>query len=410
MASDAATPALLFTAFEPSGDDHASAVIRELRRRHPTLPIYAWGGPKMARAGATIVAETGQDAVVGVPGWDKIRLHHRINRDIANWIERNHVTVHIPVDSPAANFPICKIAKRAGLTVVHLVAPQLWAWGPWRLRKLRNRTDLVLCLLPFEESWFRRRGVPARFIGHPLFDEPLDFDRLDELARGLPDGHPRVAILPGSRPAELRRSFPVLLGAFKELRKRHPEMTGVVAATTEPVRDQLYQAAIRLGGWPDGLDIRTGETDLVARWCDIALVVSGTVTLQLAKQARPMVIFYKTNELAYNTVGKRVITTRYFALPNLIVGHEVIPELIPYFKGTQRLIDAADSLIRHPLAQQAQRVALQDVASRFAGKMASAEAADAIEEMAGMRPTAGALTDPREEADTADQQFGRIST
>jgi len=156
MTTDGVTPTLLFTAFEPSGDDHAAAVIRELRRRHPNLPIYAWGGPKMARAGATIICETGQDAVVGVPGWDKIRQHQRINKDIARWIATNRATVHIPVDSPAANFPICKIAKKSGLKVCHLVAPQVWAWGGWRIRKLRRRTDLVLCLLPFEERWFTR--------------------------------------------------------------------------------------------------------------------------------------------------------------------------------------------------------------------------------------------------------------
>ncbi len=386
MTTDGVIPTLLFTAFEPSGDDHAAAVIRELRRRHPNLPMYAWGGPKMARAGATIICETGQDAVVGVPGWDKIRQHQRINKDIARWIATNRATLHIPVDSPAANFPICKLAKKAGLKVCHLVAPQVWAWGGWRIRKLRRRTDLVLCLLPFEERWFNQRKVPARFIGHPLFDEPLDFDRLDDLIRNLPEGHPRVALLPGSRPAELRRNFPVILQAFKELRRRFPDMTGVIAATTDQVRDQLYSRAVKMGGWPEGLDIRTGETDLVVRWCDVALVVSGTVTLQIAKQAKPMVIMYKTNELTYKLVGKRVITTRYFALPNLIAGHEVIPELIPYFKGTRRLVESAEMLLRHPLAQQAQRIALQDVSSRFAGKIASAEAADAIEEIAGMRP------------------------
>lgn len=384
MPTDGLTPSLLFTAFEPSGDDHAAAVIRELRRRHPTLPIFAWGGPKMARAGATIISETGHDAVVGVPGWDKIRQHQRINRDIARWVKVHRPTVHIPVDSPAANFPICRITKRAHIKVVHLVAPQVWAWGGWRIGKLRRRTDLVLCLLPFEESWFRKRSVPARFVGHPLFDEPLDLDRLDEQLRGLPEGHPRIAILPGSRPAELRRNFPILLAAFKELRRRHPTMTGVVGATTEPVRDQLYQRANKLGGWPEGLDIRTGETDLVVRWCDLSLVVSGTVTLQLAKQAKPMIILYKTNEFAYKVVGRHLINTRYFALPNLVEGHEAVPELIPYFKGADRLVDAADDLVRHPLRQQAQRLSLQDVSSRFAGKIASSEAADAIEEVAGL--------------------------
>jgi len=173
----------------------------------------------------------------------------------------------------------------------------------------------------------------------------------------------------------------VLLGAFKELRKRHPEMTGVVAATTEPVRDQLYQSAIRLGGWPDGLDIRTGETDLVARWCDLALVVSGTVTLQLAKQARPMVIFYKTNELAYNAVGKRVITTRYFALPNLIVGHEVIPELIPYFKGI-----AISSRTRNEIPSQMARNRRCRMACIISARPFIPFRFDALESIAHARP------------------------
>lgn len=119
-------PGVLFTAFEPSGDDHASAVIAELRARHPLLPIYAWGGPKMARAGATLIERTGDDAVMGLPGLKKIIEHARINRRISRWLSgegRGKVALHVPVDSPGANFPICRITRRHGLRVVHLVAP-----------------------------------------------------------------------------------------------------------------------------------------------------------------------------------------------------------------------------------------------------------------------------------------------
>jgi len=388
----AGAPSLLFTAFEPSGDDHASSVIRELRRRHPDLEINAWGGPKMARAGATIVQRTGDDAVVGIPKWDTIQRYRRMHREIDSWIRANRPTVHIPVDSPAANFPVCKAAKRAGCKVVHLVAPQLWAWGPWRLRKLKRCTDLVLCLLPFEEAWFRDRRVSARFIGHPLFDEPIDLDTLSERAELLPRGSPRILLLPGSRPAELRRNFPVLLAAFRELKRRHPGMVGVVAATSEAGRESLYARANLHGGWPDDVDIVVADTDLAVRWCELALVVSGTVTLQLAKQARPMVIFYKTNELSYKLIGRHVITTKFFALPNLIAGggRAIVPELIPYFNGPERLIEAADALIRDPAAQEAQRQALRRLTARFAGRIASAEAADAIEQVAGIARSAHA--------------------
>jgi lipid-A-disaccharide synthase len=381
-----ANPAVLFTAFEPSGDDHASGVIRELRRRRPDLPIYAWGGPKMRRAGAEIIAETGDDAVVGVPGWDKIRQHQQINRDIDHWLaEHEDVRVHVPVDSPAANFPICKIAKRHGRNVVHLVAPQIWAWGGWRIAKLRRRTDLVLCLFPFEETWFRDRRVPARFIGHPLFDDPLDMDALTERAREMEQGEPRLAIMPGSRPAELRRNFPVLLNTFKAIRRTHPGARGMIAATTEAVREHLYQRANVLGGWPEGLDVVVGETDLVVRWADLALVVSGTVTLQLAKQATPMIIIYKVNELSFRTLGAVLINTPYFTLPNLIAQQEIVPELIPFFKDTGQLTAMAEQLLGSPDRMEAQRLNLRSITAKFAGKLASAGAADAIEEWAGLR-------------------------
>ncbi|HHN78407.1 MAG TPA: lipid-A-disaccharide synthase, partial [Phycisphaerales bacterium] len=143
-----AEPAILFTGFEPSGDDHASAVIAELRRRHPGLRMYAWGGPKMGQAGAEIIEETGKDAVMGLPGLSKVLEHRRINQRIAAWLDRNPVRVHVPIDSPAANFPICKMARKRGVKVVHLVAPQVWAWGKWRVNKLRRLTDFVCCLLP----------------------------------------------------------------------------------------------------------------------------------------------------------------------------------------------------------------------------------------------------------------------
>lgn len=384
--SPATSPTLLFTAFEPSGDDHAAAVIRELRRRHPSLGIFAWGGPKMANAGATIIASTGDDAVVGVPGWDTIKRYLRIKQDIASWISAHRPTVHIPVDSPGANFTIAQLAKRAGCKVVHLVAPQLWAWGPWRIGKLRRRTDHVLCLLPFEESWFTARSVSAEFIGHPLFDEPLDLAALDAQAQALPAGEPRLAVLPGSRAAELRRNFPVMLASFRELKRRHPGLVGVVGATTDAVRAQLQSKADLLGGWPEGLDVVVGQTDLVTRWCQAAMVVSGTVTLQLAKQSRPMVIMYKTNKLFYNLFGRFVITSEFFTLPNLIAGREVVPELIPYFKGHARLVDAVDALISSPERMQGQRTDLLGVSSVFEGRIASGRAADAIERFAGLTP------------------------
>jgi lipid-A-disaccharide synthase len=381
-APQSSNPGVLFTAFEPSGDDHASAVIAEIRRRHPSLGLYAWGGPKMEAAGATIIERTGEDAVMGMPGLEKIREHRRINARVDAWLGENRVAVHVPVDSPAANFPICAIAKARGIKVVHMVAPQVWAWGTWRIGKLRRLTDLVLCLLPFEEGWFTTRGVPARFIGHPLFDEPVDEAALARDAERFPDGSPKIALMPGSRPAELTKNFPVLLDAFRRVRAAHPGARGLVAAMNTQVESRLAQIAQSAsGGLPEGLDMVAGKTDAVTRWCDLALVVSGTVTLQVCRQRKPMVAVYKSNPVLYYLLAKWLLATRYFALPNLIAGREVVPELIPHFGGAAPIARAADGLIRSPEAMDRQRAELGRIAERFQGHNAARTAADAIAEM-----------------------------
>lgn len=384
-APQAPKPALLFTAFEPSGDDHAAIVIAELRKRHPDLPIYAWGGSKMEAAGAEVIEKTGQDAVMGVPGLAKIREHREINDRIDAFLKLRPVTVHIPVDSPGANFSICKIARRHGKKIVHLVAPQIWAWGPWRIRKLRRLTDLVLCVLPFEEGWFTTHGVPARFIGHPLFDEPLDNATLDRQAEHLGQGNPRVALMPGSRPAELAKNFPLLLGAYRSLKESHPDMAGVVAVTRPEVEEHLRQMAQSHGGWPNDLQVAAAQTDAVIRWCQLALVVSGTVTLQIAKQQRPMVVFYKSNRVLYHLLVRWVLTTKYFTLPNLIASAKIMPELVPHFGGHEPIAAAAAKLLDNPDAAEQQRAELAKVVGKFRDYSAGEAAADAIEEVAGLR-------------------------
>jgi lipid-A-disaccharide synthase len=380
--------AILFTAFEPSGDDHAAAVIAELRRRHPHMPLYAWGGPRMERAGATIVERTGDDAVIGMPGLQKVQEHRRMNRRIDAWMLQHRPMLHVPVDSPGANFSVCAIAKRHGIKVVHLVAPQIWAWGRWRIGKLRRRTDLVLCLLPFEESFFLKRGVHARFIGHPLFDViPPESDLAQRAAKYAP-GSPRIALMPGSRPAELTNSFPLLLAAFRQLRSAYPGAAGVVAATKPSVAEHLRAMAAQLGGWPEALEISSGDADGVIRWCDLALVKSGTITLQITRQRKPMVVFYKGSPLLYYSLAKWLVATKFFTLPNVLAHRIIVPEFVPHFGGPEEIVAAARHLLDHPEAAYLQQEELGRVAAMFAGRNAAASAADAIEEIAGIKKPA----------------------
>jgi len=378
-------PAVLFTAFEPSGDDHAAAVIRVLKRTCPELAIYGWGGRKMEEAGAQIVEFTGDNAVMGMPGLAKIKEHKRINGSIERWLVDHPIRVHIPVDSPAANFPVCRLTKAAGARVVHMVAPQLWAWAPWRIRKLRRLTDHVMCVLPFEEGWFKARGVEATFIGHPLFDEPLDLDALDQQIEGWTKGEQNIALMPGSRPGEMRKNFPLLLGAYIKLSKEHPEMRGLVAGTRQEIEPILRKIAhdARLA-WPDSLGMTHSNTDAVIHWCDLAIVVSGTVTLQIAKQKRPMVIVYKLDRVLWTLVARWLIQTKFITLPNLIVGREICPELVPHFGGADPIADRVVELLEDRDAFNAQVQDLDDLVRVFESQNASENAAKIIARYAGI--------------------------
>jgi len=374
-------------------------VIAELRSRYPELGMFAWGGPKMEAAGATIVERTGQSAVMGIPGLGKIREHRDINKRIAAWLDEHPVTVHVPVDSPAANFPICKISRKRGAKVVHLVAPQVWAWGKWRVNKLRRLTDFVCCLLPFEETYFKERRVPAAFVGHPLFDEIPDSSELDAQVGGFPDSSAdwgrKIALLPGSRPKEIENNFPILIEAFRRLRRDYPDLTGMVAATRADLEPTLREIASKtpiaagceggcVDGWPDSLGFTAENTDAVVRWCDLALVVSGTVTLQVARQAKPMVIVYRSSRLAWWLFAKWVLSTPHLTLPNLVAGERIVPELIPHFGGPEKLVDEAVALMERPELANNQRAALRAVTAKFDGYNAAEATADAIARVAGL--------------------------
>ncbi len=376
--------AVLFTAFEPSGDEHASQVIAALRQRRPDIAIFAAGGPKMKAAGAQIILDTTHDAVMGIPGLGKILEHKRMNKQIERWLDSNKVALHMPVDSPAANFPISKLSKARGIPVYQLVAPQLWAWAPWRIRKTKRLIDKLLCILPFEEDWFRERGVDAEYVGHPIFSEVYDDDAIDSVAQTLPESEMRLAILPGSRPGEIEKSYPTMLGAFIELRRRHPDLIGVVAATNEGLAKRIGEInQEQAGGEVDGLRVITGHANAVLRWSSYAMATSGTVTLRACRHQRPLVAMFRIKPLMWNLLGRWLLNTPFILLPNIIMGEEMIPELIPYYGGPQRLTEAMDRLIRDDAAQQKQIQAQSELATRFGNRNAAQRAAELIDEAVG---------------------------
>jgi lipid-A-disaccharide synthase len=365
----AARKVVLFTAQEPSGDAHAAPVIARLREAYPDIEPVAWGGPKMAAAGATMLGRTADDGVMGLAGISKVAEVKRLHDEIVAWARANPVAVHMPVDSPSANYPLCARLKPLGARVVNLVAPQLWAWAPWRIRKVRRLSDVMLCLLPFEEEWFRSRGVTAKFVGHPVLSKPLDLAQCAEEAKRLPQGSPRVLLLPGSRSSEVRQNGRLLAETFALVRAAMPGARAVAVASNE-ANAQRFRA--ELGDKvPEGVDIvvagREVSLEGALAWCELALAVSGTVSLDCTRQAKPVIGVYRTS-LPEALGAKLVIRAPSLLLPNILAGRRIVPEFVPYAGNARRIADEALAILGDRARSAQIERDLRAVADQFLGR------------------------------------------
>lgn len=378
---------IVFTVFEPSGDVLAARLIDEIKRREPGRPIVAFGGPRMEAAGAEILEHTTAHAKMGFGAASEAKELLRRKGVLADWLKDHDIAAHVPTDSPAANWSMCRVVRkvRPDAKIVHLVGPQLWAWASWRIGRLRKLTDHVMCLLPFEPDWFGSRGVKSTFVGHPLFEganaNAPSSTVLDTADQPMREGQTKLALLPGSRPKEIERNWPTMLAAYDQLRHRVPDLAVVIAAADDARAKQIKQFSPG-GRPPRGMQIVTGEASAVLDWADATLVVSGTATLQAASRQTPMVVTYHGNMKMWNTVGKLLIRTRTFALPNVIseameLGR-IVPEFVPHDGGPEPLTAAITPLLKDPAARQAQLDGFAQIAEVYAGLSFHDAAADVL--------------------------------
>ncbi len=377
-------PRIFFTAFEPSGDALAAPMIQQLLALDPSLQITAFGGPKMQAAGAQLIETTTDHAAMLTAAVAQLRAHRSRLQRLTVWLSEHPIDALVPVDSPAANWSICKRVRQTHpqAKIVHLVAPQLWAWAPWRIHKLRRLTDHVLCLLPFEPDWFAPRQVPATFVGHPLFDPIHSPPPHTPPTDPFPQGRPKLALLPGSRHGEIQANWPTMLQACMSLQQQHPALQAIAAISKPDQQEQVRSLSTpHLGSrsWPSYLEIQADQTGEVLDWADLALVVSGTATLQAAAHRTPMVVLYNVSPWAWHLWGRWLVHTRTFSLPNLVLAahgqHQPVPELVPHFAAVAPVVDALNHLIRDPAAMAQQQQGFDFIAGLFADRPFSHTAA-----------------------------------
>ena len=337
----------LVSAGEASGDMYAAGLVASLR---PMLPanssFYGCAGPRLQAQGVNPVIDAGSLSVVGLA---EVVVHlpriYGQYRKLLRYTKAHKPTAAILTDNPDFHLRLARHLKKMNVPVFYLVAPQVWAWRQGRVKTIRRLVDKLFCLFPFEEPWFRERGVNATYIGHPLaaMVRTSGSAATFRAAHGLPAAGLLLTLLPGSRPGEALRHMPVLLEAVQLLQQRWPDATFVLATPKgfgekrvfENFRERIAALAIKV--------IENEAWDCIGH-ASLVLAASGTVTMEAAVLGTPMVTFYKVTALSW-WAGRRLVKVPYLSMVNLIAGRLIVPELIQDEMTAANLTSAATELL-----------------------------------------------------------------
>ena len=372
---------ILISAGEASGDMYAARLAAALRAR-TDVQLFGMGGPYMRQAGVEIVADFEEVSVVGIlEVFRKIPALLRVWRRLLGEARRRKPRLAILTDFPGFHLRLSRALKGQGVSNVYFVCPQFWAWRPWRANLVRRRFVRGLCIFPFEQEWYRARGVKADFIGHPLVGHVAAAKTREEFAAAysLDAAKPIVALLPGSRPGEIAHHMPALMQACHQISAGCTVQ--FVLALAPGLRAPQITAHLR----PDvPVRVVEHETYNALGAADLAIVSSGTATVEAALMNAPMIVIYRVAPLTA-AMARLLVRTPYFAMVNLIAGKCIVPELVQKDLTPERVAAEATRLLDSPNARAEIQAGLAIVRERLGPDGAIERAADVI---------AGMLSDP----------------
>jgi len=361
---------------------YAGALAVELRRRAPDAEIFGFGGPRLQAAGGRLIGDYGPFSVTGLTEAVKVvPRSFAMLRKLVDTARDLRPHVFVAIDFPDFNFKLMAALRRLGIPIVYYVSPQLWAWRPGRMETMKAYVDRVLVIFPFEEALYRRAGVSVQFVGHPLVDLIRTSQTRAEFLRdrGLDPAAPTVALLPGSRRNELERIVPILTEALPVIRSRVSGVQFVVACAPS-IPDSLFAPLVLEQDEGRIVLVRERSDDVLAA-SDVVITASGTATIQSALHEKPMVVVYRVSPLTYR-LGKPFVHVDTFAMPNLVAGRRIVPELIQHEFTPERTAEETIALLTDADKRAEMRAALAQVREQLGSPGASARAADAVLEVA----------------------------
>ncbi len=385
---------IFISAGEPSGDQHGAALLKALRRRDAGISAIGFGGPKMMEAGLQALADLTAHAVM----WfsrplAQLRQFWRFYRMAVESLREHRPQVVILIDFPGFHWHLAKAAKKLGITVFYYGLPQLWAWAPWRVKKLRRWVDHTFAWLPFEVPWLEHHGCRVTYVGHPFFDEAASHTFDSTFVARFQGSRPLLVLLPGSRDQEVSASASLMLRTVQRLREAIPSLHVAVAAfrPEQAKRVQNLAEDIQLP-----LEVFAGKTPELIRAADCCLAVSGSVSLELLYHEKPTVIVYRIGRLAYHVQSwfRRV---KYITLVNLLkYGGEqaaylsprdhntpdpenaLFPEFLTYRDCSRQMADCLQRWLIDTAAQEEVIKELRQLKTSLAWEGAVDRAAEAI--------------------------------
>lgn len=366
---------LLIVAGEPSGDRHAAHLVEELKKRLPQVNFYGIGGDEMAASGVQLIYHIRDMAFLGLTEVVRhLPFIRSVFKRLQKWLNESQPAAVILIDYPGFNLRLARMAKQRHIPVIYFICPQLWAWGKHRIKKIHRFVDLPLVIFKFEEEFYARYGITAKFVGHPLLDE-IKISLDEETFRTRHQLHsekPIIALLPGSRSHEVHQLLPLMAQAAQNFDGTGQYQWVVGKSATLPIN--IFQALLR--DFPF-IKIVEHDTHHLQKFAWLALVASGTATLETAYLGTPMIVLYKVSPLTY-WIGRLLVNIPNIALVNIVLQRRIVPELLQKEVTASRIEQEVRKYTVEPQYYQKVAAELQKVPSILGEAGAAARAADEI--------------------------------